>query len=444
MNKNRIPTVIGITLLIIGLAAGVFLVKNAQLFRLGATTEAAPKDVRITNITENSFSISWATQKAVLGFVSWGETSSSLGKTEVDEFENPSFTHTLSIKSLTPEKTYYFKINSGGTEYDNNGTPWLIKTGSILTTSARTLTISGSILTAAGQPAENALVYVTVGGGSPLSTTTSKSGSWVLSLSSARNQNLTAPVLIDDKSTLLEISVNAGPDGVASAQIYPQSAKPVPAITLGQTLNFKALPPSPESGIPTAEIGLPEESTPSSGFNLGTEETAAPSAKAVTLDSISNGEVVSTNKPEFFGAGPKGTTLTVTVESEVITGEITVPVSGEWTWSPPSNLAPGSHKITIQWRDAAGILRSLTRTFVVEASGAPAFTSTPSATPTTRLTPTPTSSPSATPTKTTTPSATPTQYATPESGSLTPTILLFIMGVSVIIFASLVWRKSEI
>lgn len=438
MSKSRIPTIIGITLLIIGLAAGVFLVKNAQLFRLGGTTEAAPKDVRITNITENSFSISWATQKTVLGFVSWGETSNSLGKTEVDEFENPSFTHTLSVKSLTPEKTYYFKINSGGTEYDNNGTPWLIKTGSVLTTSARTLTISGSILTAAGQPAENALVYVTVGGGSPLSTITSKSGGWVLSLSSARNQNLTAPVLIDDKSTLLEISVNAGPDGVASAQIYPQSAKPVPTITLGQTLDFKALPPSPESGIPTAEIGLPEESTPSSGFNLGAEETAAPSAKAVTLDSISNGEVVSTSKPEFFGEAPVGASLEITLQSETITGQVTVDKNGNWKWAPSKELEEGGHKITIQWRDAAGILRSLTRTFVVEASGAPAFTSTPSATPTTRLTPT--SSPSATPTPI---GSGPTSYATPESGSLTPTVLLFIMGVSVIIFASLVWRKSE-
>jgi hypothetical protein len=447
MKKSKIPTIIGILLLVAGLAAGVFLVRNNQLFRLGASQEGIPKDVRITNISDNSFSVSWVTQKAVIGFASWGDSPTGLSKTEVDEFEKVSYTHNLSIRGLTADKTYYLKINSGGAEYDNNGTAWQIKTGPALSSATQQITVSGSVLTPTGTGAENALVYLTVAGSSPLSTTTSKNGSWVMPISSARSQDLTSLVTIDEKSSLIEISINAGPEGVTAAQIYPQSAKPVPPITLGKTQDFRSLPISTTSDIPKASIGLPDEATPSSGFKVD-ENLTAESPKTVTLESVSEGETVSSTKPEFFGEGPAGTKISITVESDPVSADVTIPTSGDWKWTPPTGLTPGAHKITISWRDAGGILKTLTRTFTVYASGAPAFTATPSATPTVSATPTKTPTPTPTTTKTPTPTitstVTPTQFATPESGSLTPTILLFIMGLGVIVFASLVWRKSEI
>jgi len=443
MNKSKIPTIIGIFLLVIGLAAGVFLVRSSQLFRLGASQEGIPKDVRITNISDNSFSVSWVTEKAVIGFASWGDSPTSLSKNEVDEFEAASFTHSLSIKGLSPGKAYYFKINSGGVEYDNNGAAWQIKTGPTLTTPSKQVTISGSVLTQTGQGAENALVYVTVAGSSPISTTTSKNGSWVIPLSSARSQDLTSLVEIDNQNSLLEISVNAAVDGVASAQVYPQSAKPVPPITLGKTHDFKSSPVSSDSDIPKASIDLPNEATPSSGFKVEESLNGTATPKTVTLESITEGETVTTAKPEFFGEGPTGTTISITVESDPITASVKVPTNGDWKWTPPTNLAAGEHKITISWRDAAGILRSFTRKFTVYASEGPAFTATPSATPTTTTTPTRTPTPTGSAIPTATLTATPTVFATPESGSLTPTILLFIMGLGVIVFATQVWKKSE-
>lgn len=445
MNKSKIPTIIGVIFLVVGLAVGLLLVKNKTLFRLGATPEATPKDVRLTNITDNSFAVSWITDKKVLGFISWGESDNQLNKTEPDEFIDPGLTHTLSVINLDANKTYFFKINSDGTEYDNNGTAWQVKTGAKLAQNQKQISVYGSVFTQSGEPAANALVYITVAGSSPLSTTTSRNGSWVLPISSARNQDLSSLATINEKTSLLEISVNAGSDGVASAQIYPQSGQPVPAITLGKTFDFKNLPASVASDIPKASIGLPDEETAtrSSGFDVGDTISGGTAPKTVTLDSIDPGETVTTVKPELFGEGPSGTTITITLESEPQTATVKIPSSGDWQWTPPANLPAGTHKVTIKWKDASGILRSLTRTFVVEASEGPAFTSTPSATPTKKVTPslspTPTSRVSATPTAT----LSPTRYATPESGSLTPTILLFIMGIGVLIFASLVWRKSD-
>lgn len=449
MKKSKIPTIIGLIVLVFGLAAGVLLVGSQRFFRLGAEAELSPKDVRISNVSDNSFTVSWVTDKETGGFVKWGETLSSLDKTELDEVGSQGTTHTASIRGLSPAKTYYFKINSGGNDFDNNGIPWQTTLAPSLPVPDKTNLVSGSVLSESGQPVKNALVYITLGGGSLLSSVTSESGSWVIPISQVRSQDLSGFVDINEKNTLMEISVNAGPNGVASAQIYPQSAKPVPAIILGDTHDFKSLPASEVSEIPKASIGLPEESTPSSKFQVE-EKTQAPTSQVVTLESLDEGEVVTSTKPQFFGEGPSGTTISITVESEPVSGSVKIPTTGDWNWSPPAGLSEGSHKITISWRDSQGILRTLTRTFVVQAAEGPAFESTPSATltPTPTPTPIPTSTPTPTPTPTITgtpaPSASPTVSPVADSGSLTPTFLLSIMGVSVIAFAFLVWKKSEI
>jgi hypothetical protein len=450
MKKNKIPTIIGLIVLVFGLAAGIFLVQNSTIFRLGASGENEPKDVRITNINDTSFTVSWVTSKETSGFIKYGEEE-TLSKTELDELGEKGFTHYLTVNGLKPDTKYSFKINSGGADFDNNGTSWQVNTGPTIPTNAGQLTVSGTILEQTGQPAKKALVYLTIAGSSPLSSTTSQNGSWVIPLNFARTQELSAFILIQESSSLLEISVNAGPNGIASAQIYPQSAKPVPAITLGTTNDFKSNPPSSSDGIPKADLSVPDAKEKESGFNV--KETSSVENTTVTLESIVNGEKVSTDLPEFFGEGPAGTTLSITVESEAQSAEVKVPGSGDWKWTPPNNLEPGSHTVTITWRDAAGVLRKLTRTFIVEASENPSFTATPSATltttPTATTTPTvtPTTTISTTPTATKTPTITPTTTVaptTPETGSLTPTIILFMMGIAIILFATIAWKKSEI
>ncbi|MBU0572597.1 fibronectin type III domain-containing protein [Patescibacteria group bacterium] len=433
MRKNKIPTFLGIILLVFGLAAGILLVQNKQIFRLGATPQTSPKDIRITNITDSSFTVSWATDKETGGFILWGETENSLTKTELNEISEISETHSVTAQGLSPDRTYFFKISSDGTTFDNNGVPWQITTGPELFGQTISNSISGTILTATGTPAEKAIVYITLAGASPLSTTTSQNGSWVIPISSARNQNLSSFIEINETTTLIEISVQAGSRGVATAQIYPASAKPTPPIILGESLDFKNEPASEIGGIPKANVNLPDDATESSKFEITDDDTTGLSTEKVTLESHEEGEIVTSTEPEFFGEGPPGTTITITVESNPVTDQTTISSSGDWSWSPPEGLSEGVHKITITWRDATGILTTLTRTFVVQAAEGPAFESTPSATPTSS--PIPTISPS--PTASATPTATPTSTASgiPDSGSLKPTILYSIMGLGLIVFS---------
>ena len=437
MKKNKIPTILGIIFLVFGLAAGILLVQNRQIFRISASPQASPKDIRITNITDSSFTVSWATDKATGGFTLWGETQNSLTKTELNEIGETSNTHSATIQGLFPNKTYFFELNSDGVSFDNDGIPWQITTGPKFASQSTSNSISGTILTATGTPAKEVIVYVTLAGGSPLSTTTSQNGSWVIPISSTRNQNLTSYLEIDETNTLIEISVQAGPQGVATAQIYPASARPAPPIILGESMDFRNEPPSESGGIPKANINLPDGSAQSSsGFEVP-GENASPSAETVTLENIEEGEAITSTEPEFFGEGPPGTTITITIESDPITDQTVISSLGDWSWSPPEGLTEGSHKITISWRDTSGILRTLTRTFIVQASEGPAFESTPSATPTSTPTASPTATPAPAASSSPTVSATPISTASgiPDSGNLKPTILYSIMGLALIVFS---------
>lgn len=451
MRSIKIPTLIGIVILIIGIVAGVVLIQYRQIFKLGAAGEAAPKDVRVTNVTDTSFTVSWITNKVASGAVLFGESGTNLDRAEEDEL-GAGFTHTATLRNLKPQATYSFKINSGGESFDESGVPWNIKTGATISDSPKSNLISGSLFAATGEPTQASLVYVAIGG-TLLSTTTSKNGSWVIQLSNARSLDLSNYLEIDEKTTLLEISANAGPEGVSQAKVYPQSARPIPLMILGQTYDLRSLGPSQNPESPEASVEIPEgPSEGESGFVVPSAQPAG-TTKTVTLESIDEGEIVTSTTPEFFGEGPEGTAITIKVESEAQTTQLKIPSSGDWKWSPPAGLSEGVHKITITWKDTKGITRTLTKTFIVQAAEGPAFVATPSATPTgpgtptasgtgspkSTTSPTPSASASATPTVT----ASATAFPQPESGGLTPTLLFSILGIGAFAISFVIWKYSD-
>lgn len=445
MRKYRIPTIVGLLVIVIGLIAGIYLIRGTTYLGPQASEEISPKDVRITNISDSSFTVSWTTSVSTKGFINWGDSENSLNRVDSNEISEEGSTHSVTVSGLSEDQTYYIKINSNGVDFDNNGITWEVKTGPLLPTPSKSLIASGSILSAAGNPVPNAIVSVNVGGASPLSTVTSENGSWVIPLSNLRDSNLLTYYNLDEENEIAEILANAGPQGTSSAQILAKYANPTPIMVLGDTHDFKNLTDTGLGINPEATLDIPEErAQKESSFN--TDEEITLDAKTVTLDSVEQGEVINTQKPQFFGDGPSGTEITITVESEPVSGSTTVRSGGSWSWTPPADLEPGSHTVTLSWRDEGGILRSITRSFtVLAADEGPAFESTPSGktpTPTPTDTPkpastpkatsTPTSAPTSAPTLTPTPKVSPTPTSLPDAGSLTPTLALFIMGLGLI------------
>ena len=426
-------------ILLTSIFAGVFYLNTRQIFRIGASATAQPKDVKISNINDNSATISWTTDSQTSNFLAWGESEGAISKIEQENATNEKFfTHSISVSGLKPNTNYFFKINSGGTSFSNNGVPWKFTTGKTLGSNTTSLFISGSAIDTSGQPVNRALVYITINN-YVASTTTSDKGNFVYQLGNIRTPDLQNYAEIDATSTLLQISVSGGVGGNASAQVFPQSANPIPSIILGQSYDFKNSQPGSNNQIPRANLSLPSTASRESKINIESP-APAPAEKSVILESLKEGETVTSTQPEFFGKGPPGETVTIEVNSDdPITGKVTIPKNGSWSFAVPTGLSPGAHSVTITWKDTTGITRSLTRNFVVQASDGPAFEATPSQTLV------PGASPTATPEATLTPEPTVTasEAPVPTTGDLTSTLLFSMLGVLIMIFGVFVWKTAE-
>ncbi|MFZ5365754.1 MAG: fibronectin type III domain-containing protein [Patescibacteria group bacterium] len=443
---KRIPTILGLLLLILATGVGVYLVKYPPAFFSRAEPGSVPSQIKITNISDNSFTVSWITEDGVSGFIKSGETV-SLDQTFADNRDQISATtgtfqtHYVSLKNLKPSTKYFFKIGSGSKVYDDSGKPYEITTAPVLTAPSVADPAYGTILRSDGEAAEGAIVYLSMANTTPQSALVSTSGNWVIALNNARSSNLSSWSSYDPEASILEIFVQGENLQTATALTTTKNDTPVPTITLGKTYDFRKVLP------PTEEETSPSEATPSSKFSL--TELAPPKeatgAVELTIKSPQPNEKISTQKPEILGTGPAGKTIKIVVESPATySASIKTDSQGNWKFSPPQNLTPGKHTVKVSFGG-----KTISRIFTVLAAGEselPAFTATPSATLTPTQTPTPTArlTPTLTPTPTATAAARTAMPATeagvPTPGDLTPTFSIFIMGLILILSGFVVER----
>lgn len=460
--KRQIPTILGLLILFIGAGAGVILVGSGVDFLPRAGPEYSPKNLQITNVTDRSFTVSWVTDEAAVGFIKYG-SSPSLTTTVTDDRDQltgdtGSFrAHHITVRGLSANTTYYFKIGSGSSQslYDNQGQPYQVTTGVTLGTPETSETIYGKVETQAGTPAEGTVVYVRLPNAAPLSTLVKSSGSWAVTLSTARTTQLDKYVKYDLDTEQVAIEL-IGTDGqITTGTTDTSNDQPVPTITLGENFAFAA------SADPSATTNTPavdQTETANSSFNLaplGDSSEVVLDEPVTLVNPGFDGETITTQRPEIRGNAAPNTVLSITVESPVTyEDELTSDANGEFAWSPPADLEPGEHTVTLSWLDASGIRQFLTRTFVVSAqeSNLPAFEATPSATPTTATTtplpsPSPQTFPSPTPIVLPSPSPISTPQSTdpgrvvqpstasgvPVAGSTTQSLFLLIMGASFIV-----------
>lgn len=447
---RRLPTILALFLLIGGMAAGIFLISQSSNWFLQAEAEIIPKQIKITNLADSSFTVSWITDNQTLGFIQYGRDQ-SLPFTANDDRDQSTgvgqkyFTHHITLKNLEPKTTYFFKIGSEKKVFDDDGQSYNITTGpQIQDNPLPSDVVYGTIANTDGSPASDVIVYLSLSDTVPQSSVVKDSGNWIIPLNQARSTDLSSYSNYDKNLATEELFIQAGTVGTATAIATTDNDSPIPTITLGQNFDFRNSPPEGDSG---------QTATSSSKFTF--EELPPPieSTQEIVITNPSEGETINTNKPAIFGTAPAGETLNITLESEeIFTQNVIVDQNGNWEWSPPENLEPGTHKMTINYTDEQGILHALIRNFTVLAASSndlPAIEASPSATVTPYFTPTPTPTlrPSSTPTPTLEPSPTSTSSARasipsteagiPKPGHLTPTFFLLIIGVGLIILGLL-------
>lgn len=429
---KRIPTIIGLLTIIISLVTGIYLASQKQLFGGKPDPLFTPKKIKITNVADNQFTVSWISSKAATGFIRYG-TTPSVDSSLPDDRDQRSGqkqafkSHYVTISGLKPTTKYYFKIGSGEEKnlFDNNGKPYEVTTGPTLGAQPPSDLINGKVVSETGSPATGAIVYITLPNTALLSAQVKADGTWLIALSSARVSDLSDYASYDSALALIDIFAQ-GEEKTAKAITNTANDSPVPQITLGQTHDFtngatqtlaQGETPSSETTVPET---IPESTSKKEGqfplqplTNFPVE--ASPSAEVTLTNPQTEGETINSLRPEIIGTGPPRKVLTITIESKTYTTTVVVDDEGNWSFTPPEDLEAGTHTITIAYVDDGGQEQSLQRNFVVAApgdSGLPAFTATPSAITT----------PSA---RTSVPS---TDSGVPLAGTVNPTMLMLFLG----------------
>jgi Bacterial Ig-like domain len=405
--NKRIPTLFAFAMLLIGVVATAYLTQIGVIPFGNAAPEEIPKDIRITNITDTSFTVTYHTDIPILGSVAVG-TDSVVGQVALDDRDQATGRpqsyklHSITIRNLKPVTKYYYIITSGKTIYGTKDNPLSVTTGSVLTTSPSAQTpLAGEIQVPGGETVAEAIVYASTQDGQILSTLVKPTGLYILPLNNMRTTSLTSYATFSD-TTVIQIIATDGTNQ-SQASILAGKSNPVPPMTLTNnydfTLDVNPITPSQ----PPVQVGF-------SALSVNTPT----SEEKPNIQRPTKNEKFTDHQPLFSGQALPNQPVQITIHSqENIQKTVTADANGNWSFRPSQPLSPGDHAITIVTKDATGILKTIQQVFTIFPSGTQvAEAATPSATPIV----TPTTAPTAIPTPT---------IATPTPTTvLTPTMTL--------------------
>ena len=253
------PTLVGIFILLIGVASGVIMLNAKQIFKLGAKADTTPKNIIFSNIEDNSFTLSFVTSTDCRSSIRIAEDQYFLKPVAVDKQDIKTGTHYFNIENLSAEKDYYLVINIDGTDYFTDN-PKIIKTGKKISPKNEGEIVYGKVYSKSGQEQGGAIVYVQSGNNSIISTKTSENGDFILNISNARTTDLASYSIIDEHKTTIQFLVQYG-NLISSVSSYTQNARPLPPIILGSNLDAR------NSSAPITNIEIPTPSVYGATFS---------------------------------------------------------------------------------------------------------------------------------------------------------------------------------
>jgi len=454
---KRIPTILGLFFLGAGLVAGIFIVGNGTGgFFPKASPDSTPKHVKMTNVNDSAFTVSFVTDTATPGYMKYGTSATQLDSRVGDDRDQLSgsvgefTTHHITARNLNPGTTYYFEIGTATNYmYRDNNSPYSVTTAPKIGGSPEAFTAYGTVVTKASTPAKDSIIYVTVNGSTPISTLAKSSGGWAMTLSTARTENLQSYVSITD-STSVNIFVQGKDDAqTSSLSLTAKESQPVATIILGE--NNGALPTvNKRDNALESTLASPLPTPTPVSSPIPSPSPASQTPEVIFYNPAKEGESINSVKPEIRGKAPINTEIEIMVESDpVYTDTLETDAQGNWKFTPPGNLTPGEHTITISYTDDNGVKQTVKRTFTVLAQGTsnlPALIATPSASP--KVTPKPSTSPKPTASPKASGSATirssypATGSGIPKSGNIEQTYTLLFSGILCMIVGFILWHKS--
>jgi len=361
--NKRIPAIFGIGFVILAIILTTIIVKTQTALKSKGSNSEQPQNVKVTNVSDDSFTITYQTDVPVTGSVNFGKDR-KLGNTELEDLdkEKGSFTphniHSITVKKLTPVTKYQLVIVSGQNTFLNSGVPFRIETGpSISFPSAMQTKVKGKVVLPNGNPPIEALVYLSSDNSQLLSTVVGKNGEFNFSLKDLRSEDLSSYFTAYENTSFKLEAI--GKSLKSTVSISLNNLDSIPTITLSNDYDF------------TQElIPLASKSAGAETVSFPTIATKPGSSKPQILNPKKN-QSFTDQQPQFRGTSLPNETVEITIHSdENIQTQVKADSNGNWVYRPPNTLSPGIHTITIKTRDSSGILTTLTQSFTVLAESA--------------------------------------------------------------------------
>jgi len=188
--------------------------------------------IRVANVRDTSFTVSWVTDVASTGSVSWRPGTSTASPTfavDVRGADTSSTVHQVTVTGLAASTRYLFDVTSGATTETNGGAHFAVTTGPVLSIPAAD-SVHGTIVRKDGTTPSAVTIHLTASGSAgtsaPISTLvrTADAKSWLLGLGNLRTADASAAFAYTD-ATILTVQADGGADGTAVGTVTVADAR---------------------------------------------------------------------------------------------------------------------------------------------------------------------------------------------------------------------------
>lgn len=236
--KFKIPTFLGLAVIIIGIASGIFLVMKDQTFLSRASPDVTPQNVTFTNIADSTIVASWKTSSPTASFITFGQNSPS-EQTALDDRDqkspSPHTIHYVTFKNLLPKSEYQMKITTGRI----SSAVFKFKTASPISSQNNFGPVIGSVLEGT-KPLSEGVAYLSIANATVQSYLIKDLGSFLIPLPQIRKADLSDIFAVSDDmvAKLVIIGKNAQATVLFKLQAGGVS---LPVLKLGQNLDLTTL-----------------------------------------------------------------------------------------------------------------------------------------------------------------------------------------------------------
>lgn len=252
LNKFKIPTILGLAVIVSGIVIGIFLVIREQILIAKAKPDLTPQNIIVTNLEDQSFTVSWQTNGSVSSFLTYGQPGAD-EQVALDERDQntpqPRSLHHASVKNLQPNTTYKYRITSGKIKSEI----FEVTTAFPSTNLIGAKPIIGSVLDG-DKPLEDGVVYLSIQGAIVQSALVKNSGSFLIPLSSMRKKDL-SDIFLPQEDQVAKVTV-VSDQGIANATFKLQSLQILPPIKLGQNVDLFSSPDDQTNKLDLNKDGL--------------------------------------------------------------------------------------------------------------------------------------------------------------------------------------------